>query len=133
MNALVPEEKRIPMREFPLKPGDVIVQSFNQVTEEEQIHLGKVMEVYVRNPEGYTVAARTSEDLEALYGGPHTNIRLRYEDTMYALVVFATIAGPVAKCFYAYDIVDMMSKNELQVVRPDDFFSNHLTVMLANS
>ena len=52
---------------------------------------------------------------------------------MYALVVFATIAGPVAKCFYAYDIVDMMSKNELQVVRPDDFFSNHLTVMLANS
>lgn len=131
MSNVVAEDKRIAMGEFPLKPGDIVVMTLNHIQEDERPWLGKVMEVYSRNPDpGYTIALRTKEEFEEHTGGIHSPVRLSRDDSMWALIIFATPEGPVANIFHTYELTEMIKNNELKKVESEDFFSNHLNILL---
>ena len=79
--------------------------------------LGYVTEVFLRNHDpGVTIAARIAEELDALTGGIHSPVRLKYSDTMWARIVFAVPGGSVSEEFHTYELVDMLKNNELAVI-----------------
>lgn len=127
----VPEESRIFMRDFPLAPGDLVVMSLSHLTEDEKPRIGKVFGVFSRNPDpGVTVMLATKEDFEAHTGGVHGSIKLSYYDSMWALIVFATPDGVIAKTFPTYELVQAMEENVISKISPEIFFDNHLNVLM---
>jgi|SRR3989338_4315606 len=142
MNEFMPENERILMGEFPLKPGDIVVMMLDPADIKyavvgEKPWLGYVSEVFLRNPDpGVTTVARTKKELDALTGGIHSPVRLKYFDTMWARVVFAVPGGSVSKEFHTYELVDMIKKNELAVIASgkdaEDVWLQHYNIMLHN-
>lgn len=143
MSDIVPENERILMGEFPLKPGNIVLMMLdradikNLAVESERPWLGHVSEVFLRNPDpGVTVGARTEKELEELTGGIHSNVRLRYSDTMWARIVFAVPGGSVSREFHTYELVEMLKNNELAVIASGDgalsVWLQHYNIMLHN-
>lgn len=133
MRTKVAEEKRIPMKDFPLKPGDLVIMPLNHIVEDERPFIGKCFTIYSRNPDpGVTISIATKEDFDAHVGGIHASVKLSYEDSMWALIVFATHEGPVSKVFHTYELVDMLEHNEIAVLGEDanGFFDNHFNILL---
>ena len=131
MADMVPEDERILMDKFPLRPQDIVVMPLNHIVEDERPYLGQVLMVYSRNPDpGYTIALSTQEDFDRHVAGPHSSVHLTQEQSMWALIVFMTPAGPVAKIFHTYELLSMIAKNYLTIVDPRDFFSIYSDIML---
>lgn len=135
MSNIAPEEERIPMRDFPLKPGDFVIKRFSpMVSGQDAPWLGRVRTVYSRNPDpGVTIALHSKEEFDELTGGIHESVRLKYEDTMWAEVVFP-IPGenPIIEMLHTYEIVEMLSKNELARIDPEDIWNQYQNIMLHN-
>lgn len=143
MSDIIPENERILMGEFPLKPGDIVLIMLdradikNLAVEGDKSWLGHVSEVFLRNPDpGVTVAARTPQELDELTGGIHSNVHLRYSDTMWARIVFAVPGESVSKEFHTYELVEMFKNNELAVIASGEVaeavWLQHYNIMLHN-
>lgn len=131
----MPEDKRIPMREFPLKPGDFVIKRFGpMVSGQDAPWLGRVRTVYSRNPDpGVTIALNSIEEFNELVGGIHEKVKLKYDDTMWAEVVFPVPAEtPVIEIMHTYEIVEMLSKNEIAIIDPENFWEQYQNILLHN-
>ena len=135
MSQTVPEDKRIPMRDFPLMPGDFVIKRFGpMVSGEDAPWLGRVRTVYSRNPDpGVTIALGSKEEFDELVRGVHESVRLRYNDTMWAEIVFP-IPGenPLIEMLHTYEITEMMGKNELTKIDPEDLWDQYQNIILHN-
>ena len=96
--------------------------------------LGKVRTVYSRNPDpGVTVALNSESEFNELVGGIHESVRLKYDDTMWAEIVFP-IPGenPIIEMLHTYEIVEMLFKNELARVGQENVWDQYQNIILHN-
>ena len=119
----VPLERRIGMAQFPLYPRDVVLAN-----RDNEPVLGEVIRIYTRNPDpGYTTYFDDPEKFEQFLS-LHGQVSITLDDSMWALILFATEQGPTVETIYTYDILERMQKGELTKVESKDFFSNHLAI-----
>lgn len=119
-------EKRILMRDFPLRPGDWVVMRL-ECGGEEYPCLGAVIAIGSRNPDpGIAIELKTPEEFEAHIGGAHGGVRLSRLDSMWAEIQFIKprCEDAVVKKFFTYDLVEKMKKNEISFVPPEYHFIN---------
>ena len=123
---LVPEEKRILMGDFPLKPRDWVVMTL-ECGGKEYPCLGRVLVVGSRNPDpGVAIELTTPEELEAHTGGAHSVVKLSRHDSMWADIEFLkpNCGDSVVKTFFTYELKEMLEKNEIAYIPPLDHFVN---------
>lgn len=118
MGNLVPEEKRILMGDFPVRPGDWVVMPL-ECNGEEYPCLGEVLYVGSRNPDpGISIRLTTPEELDSHTGGAHSGVRLSRYDSMWAEVRFIKpgCSDGIVKRFHTYKLKEMLEKNEIGLV-----------------
>ena len=122
----VPEEERIWMGDFPLKPEDWVVMTL-ECDGEEYPSLGRVLAVGSRNPDpGVAIELKTPEEFDQHTGGAHSGVKLSRYDSMWAEVEFCKphCEDTVVKTFFTYQLKEMLEKNELSIVPARDHFVN---------
>lgn len=133
MEQRMPEEKRIFMKDFPVKPECLVIRRLLSLDGNEYPFIGKCRVVYSRNPDpGVAISLTTKEEFEQHVGGIHSSIKLSYETSMWAEMVFAKPGEIETIVLHTYELVEEIAKNELVVLGCDEngFFDNHLNIML---
>lgn len=123
---LVPEEKRILMGDFPLKPGDWVIMPLD-CRGREYPCIGRVLAVGSRNPDpGVSIELKTPEEFDEHTGGAHSVVKLSRYDSMWADIEFLMphCEDSVIQTFFTYQLKDMLEKNEIAYVPAPDHFVN---------
>jgi hypothetical protein len=122
----LPEEKRIWMKDFPLVPGDVVIMEI-----EGKTRLGRVVEVYSRNPDpGQTISLKSKVDFEEHVGAMHESVRLSRYTSMWAVIVFVVRTDLVTKYFHTYELTEMLENNSLAKIDPEKVFDQYLNIAI---